>query len=113
MWQRKFAGYVGTACLLALWLGPAPAQSEPLNAGFVALEMDASDRYSFVSGIVQGLAFVERVADQATADGANCIYGWFYEEDGTMDTIMAAFAKFQDRDPAAVISALIQRRCGG
>ncbi|WP_436397737.1 hypothetical protein [Roseobacter sp. S98] len=97
---------------MVLAFGPAPSEAEPLNAGFVALDMDPGDRFSFVSGIVQGLAFVQQRADQGSSDGTTCIYSWFYEEDGTMDTIMAAFAKFEDRDPAAVLSALIQRRCG-
>lgn len=89
-----------------------PASAERLDAGFVALEMEASDRFSFVSGIIEGLAFAATIKDQNEFVQANCIYGWFYEEDGTFDTIMAAFAKFQDRQPAMILNALIQRRCG-
>ena len=106
------AGLASISLSVAVLFGSAPARAERLNAGFVALDMDADDRFSFVSGMVQGLAFAKLRSDQGDTRGADCIYGWFYDEDGTMDTILAAFAKFQDRDPAVVLSALIQRRCG-
>lgn len=90
-----------------------PARAEDFTAGTVITTMKPEDRYPFISGIVEGLAYARFVADGKTeAPGMACIYRWFYEEDGTVDNIFAAFARFPDHLPGAVVGALITRRCG-
>ncbi|WP_299971719.1 hypothetical protein [uncultured Roseobacter sp.] len=95
------------AMLIAVTCGTAmPAQAKDLNAGAVLFDIEPSDRFPFISGIIEGLGYARFRADGNTTDGMACIYHWLY------DNILAAFAKFQDRTPGAIIAALVQRRCG-
>lgn len=98
---------------LGLLSATSIAQAEDFTAGAVINNMEPAERYVFVAGIVEGLAYARFVADgKEEQPGMACIYTWFYEEDGTADTIFAAFAKFPDHLPGAVTAALAQRRCG-
>ncbi|MGC3939511.1 hypothetical protein ACOTTU_17035 [Roseobacter sp. EG26] len=99
------------ACSLAL-ISPSSATATELTAGYVALEMAPDARFPFISGIVEGIAQVRVRSDDGETEMTGCIYHWFYEEEKSYDIILAAFAKFQDRAPGAVVDALIRRRCG-
>ncbi|MEL7444255.1 MAG: hypothetical protein AAGK02_00385 [Pseudomonadota bacterium] len=89
------------------------ATARDLSAGFVVQEMDPALRYPFISGIVEGIAYARFVAEgRSETPGMACIYQWFYEEEGTAATIYAAFERFPDYLPGAVIGALVERRCG-
>ncbi|WP_299500463.1 hypothetical protein [uncultured Roseobacter sp.] len=78
----------------------------------MALEMEPNARFPFISGIVEGLAQARVRSDGGDTKMTGCIYHWFYEEDKSYDNILAAFARFQDRAPGAIVDALIRRRCG-
>ncbi|MEM1149527.1 MAG: hypothetical protein AAGI03_03085 [Pseudomonadota bacterium] len=87
------------------------AEAQDLNAGFVVETMSALEQYSYVAGIVEGLATVSaRGGDQGSLRQM-CIYNWFYDEDDSMQNVLAAFAYFPDRLPGAVVQAMIAQRC--
>ncbi|WP_300029277.1 hypothetical protein [uncultured Roseobacter sp.] len=88
-----------------------PAHAADLTAGYVALEMEPDARFPFISGIVEGIAQTRARIDGSETQTTGCIYHWFYEEEKSYDNILAAFAKFQDRAPGAIVDALIRRRC--
>ncbi|MEL6464953.1 MAG: hypothetical protein AAFQ58_08285 [Pseudomonadota bacterium] len=87
------------------------AEADDLNAGAVVNKMTPEDQYTFVAGIVEGLAHA-RFASDGHTDGRSCIYKWFYTEDKTPENIQAAFARFPEHLPGAVVAAMITRRCG-
>lgn len=90
-----------------------PLRAEDFTAGAVVERMDASERYTFIAGIIEGLAYARFVSDGKSEEpGMRCIYTWFYEEDGSANKIVAAFKAFPDHLPGAVTAALAQRRCG-
>ncbi|WP_299971475.1 hypothetical protein [uncultured Roseobacter sp.] len=100
------------ATLLAITCGAmTPASATDLNAGYVALDMDPDARFPFISGVVEGIAQARAHAAGGENAMTGCIYHWFYEEEQSYDMILAAFAKFQDRAPGAIVDALIRRRC--
>lgn len=76
-------------------------------------KMTEGEWYAFVAGIVEGVAFHRYTVGDKDAAGMNCIYDWFYKEDGTADTIYAALGKYPDYPPAAVVNVLAKRKCGG
>lgn len=89
------------------------ATARDLTAGFVASEMETGHRFAYLSGVVEGLAYARFVADgRQESPGMACIYGWFYGDENAAATILAAFERFPDHLPGAVIGALVQRRCG-
>lgn len=108
---------MATVALLAGLCGgysPAVADERPdLSSHSMMSKMKPEEWYPFVAGIVEGVAFHRyTVGDKDTA-GMNCIYDWFYKQDGTLDTIYSAFGKYPDYPPAAVVAALAKRKCGG
>lgn len=94
-------------------LSAVSAQAESFTAGTVMQKMEERERYAFVAGVVEGLAFARYKADGDSPAGMSCIYTWFYHEDGAVETVYAAFRKFPDNTPVGVVSALIRRRCDG
>ncbi|WP_195820700.1 hypothetical protein [Roseobacter sp. MH60115] len=100
------------AAALALYgLLPTAGSASDFTAGKVISDMNAAEQYSYLAGLTEGLAYARYRADGSMTNGMTCIYQWFYDEDGTFDVILAAFAKFQERTPGAIMAALIQRRC--
>ena len=75
-------------------------------------KMDGKERFAFVAGVVEGLAMARYVRDGKKPDGMKCIYDWFYKEPKTIDLIYAAFGRYPDHLPGAIIGALANRKCG-
>lgn len=75
--------------------------------------MEGGDRYTYVAGIVEGLAHARFVKDNKDTKGRACIYGWFYEDKETLPKIYAAFGKYPGALPGAVVGALAFAKCGG
>jgi hypothetical protein len=99
--------------LLATVLGVLPAQSQTeFTAGVVLDKMSPGERYTFIAGIVEGLAHARYEADGRETAGRSCIYRWFYDDKSAIDHIEQAFGLYRDRLPGSVVGALIQMRCG-
>jgi hypothetical protein len=88
------------------------------DAGFSVQErmenMQPGERYTFVAGIVEGIAFHRYTAGNKDADAMHCVYDWFYKGhngERTIDVIYAAFGEYPDYPPAAVVAALAKRKC--
>lgn len=75
-------------------------------------EMDPEQRYTFVAGIIEGLAYARFESDGNQTDGMGCIYDWFYEDEGNLNRIYQSFEHFSDHLPGAVVAALVKRDCG-
>ena len=112
--RKRRGGIQGLAgAMAATVLMVQSVDAEDLSAGFVVTAMPAEERYPYIAGIAEGLAYMRFIADGRTEEpGMRCVYQWFYEEDGTLETILSAFARFPDHLPGAVMGALVERRCG-
>jgi hypothetical protein len=89
------------------------AQAEDFTAGYVLREFDEKQMSAFLSGMVEGLAQARYEREGNDPAAAVCIYDWYYE--GGEDTILeiyGAFAEHSRSAPAAVVSALANRKCG-
>ena len=95
----------------ALLASPEGAEARDLNAGFVVETMSALEQYSYVAGIVEGLATASASEGDQGSPRQVCIYSWFYDEDDSMQNVLAAFAYFPDRLPGTVVQAMIAQRC--
>jgi len=92
-------------------VGVSPSYARDLSAHAVFGKLDSKDHYPFVAGIIEGIAFHRYTVGGKDAVGMNCIYDWFYKDDKTLDTIYATLGRYPDYPPAAVISALANRKC--
>lgn len=88
------------------------ATANDFTAEKVMKEMDATQRYAFISGVVEGLAVARYMRDGKKSEGMNCIYDWFYDDKKTIDVIYVAFGKFSTYPPGAIIDSLTKRKCG-
>lgn len=91
---------------------PSPANADDFNAEKVMKEMTGGERYSYVAGVIEGLAVARYMKDGKQPGGMNCIYDWFYDDKSTKDTIYAAFEKYGTYKPGAVIDVLAKQKCG-
>lgn len=100
------------AAILLLTLGIVPqAQARDFTAGVVMEEMDAADRFTYVAGVIEGLAYARFAADGQKPEGMVCIYDWFYESGDAMTKIEATFIKYGTYLPGAVLAAMLKKRC--
>lgn len=74
--------------------------------------MDAVQRYTFVAGVIEGLAVARYMRDNKKSEGMNCIYDWFYDDKTNSDLIEAAFLKFPAYPPGSIVRALVAKKCG-
>jgi hypothetical protein len=86
--------------------------AQALTAGVVMEKMEGSDRYTYVAGIIEGLAHARFVKDNKDTQGRACIYTWFYDDKATLPKIYAAFEKYPGTLPGAVVGALAATKCG-
>lgn len=103
---------IGGGLLAACVAVMSPASAEDMTAGSVLTKMKPDQRFPYLAGIVEGLAHARYQRDDKATEGMACIYDWFYRTEGSAETIYAAFEKFKNHTPGAVMAALIQRRCG-
>lgn len=106
---RATAGYL-SASLAMIHINPALATD--FTAKTVMEKMPAEQRYPYLAGVVEGLAYARYVRDGKQTTGMECIYDWFYKKPETINLIYAALGKYQDFTPGAVIEALTHKPCG-
>ncbi|RDJ21069.1 hypothetical protein DWF00_07565 [Bosea caraganae] len=74
--------------------------------------MEGRDRYTYVAGIVEGLAHARFVKDAKDTQGRACIYTWFYNDKATIQKIYEAFERYPGTLPGAIVGALAATKCG-
>lgn len=90
---------------------PVAAQTT-MTAGVVMEMMPQADRYPFVSGIIEGLAYARYVKDGKKTDGMGCIYDWFYKKKGRIQDIYQAFDRFKEHLPGTIVATMVAKECG-
>lgn len=91
--------------------GAAASDTKYYSAADLMTMMNDEQRYYYVSGIVAGLSTARYVKDGGDT-GSACIDRWFYSTEGVMVTIDAAFARFGDKSPSAILYAMTAKECG-
>ncbi len=92
--------------------GLKTAFAERFTAGHVINKMTQDERFSFVAGMIEGMAYARYLSDGKKTVGMNCIYKWFYDDKTSWTHITQAFEKFNSYTPGAVLGALIKKKCG-
>jgi hypothetical protein len=84
-----------------------------LDAKAVMTKMGSDERFGFITGLVEGLAYARYLADGNKPDGMKCIQSWFYDgSKESLSTIYDAFDKYPEHAPANIIAALARKQCG-
>lgn len=113
MLNGKCLRYIRNAAFaLPLATLPMKADATDFTAGVVMEKMTSEQRSAYLAGVVEGLAYARYAKDGKQTDGMKCIYDWFYEKEDTLQKIHAAFDRFKDYLPGAVIAAMVAKECG-
>jgi hypothetical protein len=89
-----------------------------MTAEVVLNEMPVRERYAYVAGIVEGLAYARFRKDSLEAGskvetGLRCIKNWFYNgESKTMLEIQDSFAAYPNLPPVVIVAAMTKTECG-
>lgn len=83
-----------------------------MTAGVIMEKMPQADRYPFVAGIIEGLAYARYVKDGKKTDGMGCIYDWFYKNKGRIQDIYQAFDRFKEHLPGTIVATMVAKECG-
>ena len=113
MLNGKCLKYIrNTLLALPMVTVPMEAGAADFTAGVVVTKMSEGDRYPFIAGIVEGLAYARYKKDGDSTDGMKCIYDWFYETKSRPQEILDTFKRFTDYTAGAVIAAMAEKECG-
>lgn len=94
------------------------AIAEVMDAGSILEKMEDKERYAYISGIVEGLAYARFRKDTIAAGskderGSSCIHNWYYTGTGkTPFSIEATFKKYPDQMPSVIIALMVKKECG-
>jgi len=97
---------------VAIALPGAGTAQTTMTAGVVMEKMPQSDRYPFVAGIIEGLAYARYMKDNKQVTGMGCIYDWFYKKQNRVQDVYQAFNRFKEHMPGAIVAAMVAKECG-
>lgn len=84
-----------------------------MTAGVVLDKMKPDERFAYIAGIVEGFAFYASQNESDETERVKCIYDWYYADTtATVTQISQTFEHFRDKYPAAIIAALVKKKCG-
>lgn len=100
---------------ILLPLNSNAAHATDLTAGVVMDKMTDDQAASYVSGVIEGLAYARYVKDNPSETGMQCIYDWYYKQDNAqlwLDTLFPTFKKHSDKPVGVILYVLTKRKCG-
>ena len=75
--------------------------------------MNADERFLYISGVIDGTAYARFLRDGKQEAGMKCINDWFYRDKTAMQRIYAAFDRYPDYPPSAIVAVLANSQCEG
>ena len=89
------------------------AAAEQITAGSLSDNMTADERFAYIAGVTEGLAYSRFLKDRPDETGMSCIYDWFYGgKIRTRRRIDAWFARHPDKPVGTLLYVLIKKECG-
>lgn len=89
------------------------AAANDFNADAILNKMSPQEQVSYVSGVVEGLAYSRFLKDRPDETGMNCIYDWYYKDSAaTWERIEAWFGRHPDQRAGVLLYVLMKKECG-
>ena len=83
------------------------------SANLVMEKMSDGEKFTYISGVVEGLAYGRYLKDGKTLEGMTCIHNWFYAGGNRQEQIVLAFEEFGDKhSPGVIIWSMTREECG-
>lgn len=113
LWMKSKVAAYSAAAVLSFYASNPAFSDEKLTAGVILERMNSEERFAYMAGIVEGLAYARRLADGGDRTGEGCLFNWFYRSDATTAKILEAFRRYPQEYAAPIILTLSKRTCGG
>lgn len=110
-WKVRKTVAAVAVCLASLPFVATHAVAQGMTAGVIMEKMPQNERYPFVAGIVEGLAYARYARDNKQVTGMGCIYKWFYGKQDRIQDVYQAFNRFKDHTPGAIVAAMVAKEC--
>lgn len=106
-----------SAIFVTMVVGAFPAQAKDTTAGVIVKEMPSKEFVTFVTGMVEGMAYARfrkdtLAAGQKVETGSQCIRNWYHRDTGIILKIEDAFRKYADYAPWVVLGVMVKNECG-
>lgn len=100
--------------ILGVMLGCVDSrQVEAQTAGDVIGKMNPDQRWNYIAGVVEGLAFARWTKDKPDKTGMKCIYDWYYQGDKrNFNRTMTWLERHPDKPVGGLLYVLIKKDCG-
>lgn len=101
--------YLGFATLLA-----TSNSSHALTAGDVMSEMSSDQRFSYIAGVVGGLAYARFLTERPDETGMQCIQDWLYgdSKEKNLRRTYEWLEKHPEKPVEPLLYVLIRKECG-
>jgi len=98
---------LATAALLAVGKDAAA-----LTADDVLNKMTGDERFAYVSGLVDGLAYARWLSDKPDETGMQCIHNWYYQGGEERSNLVHQwFSRHLNKPADALLYVFIKREC--
>jgi len=80
-----------------------------VEAGDVITDMGDNERAGYMTGMADMLVYLEYA--KGNNERGQCIYDWFYKDEGTIEKLGDYFAKYDSKPPEGIMVILSKRAC--
>ena len=88
-------------------------EANALTGGDVLEKLSKDERYSYISGVVEGLGYARFVTEKPSTKGSNCIHDWFFEGGvSRWKEIKIWLGHHKDKTAGTIIYAMVSKECG-
>jgi len=99
--------------LTCVFVGVNVHQAKALTANEVMNKMNSDQRFGYISGVVEGLAYSRWLRDKPDRDGMDCIFNWYLKGKGRdWNNVSSWFSRHPDKPVGALLYVLIKKECG-
>lgn len=100
--------------ILGMMLGNAHInEANALTSGDVLEKLSQDERYSYVSGAIEGIAYSRFLRERPNERGMKCMLNWYY--DGGVESwkiVKQWFRQHEDKTAEVVLYAILSKECG-
>lgn len=104
--------------VLSAVVGVQPSYAQEMTAGVILDKMSSDERFAYINGMVEGMAYARFRKDSLAAGGRDekgmaCILDWYWKGEGnTPFKIEAAFRQHKEHMPSTIIGTMVKNECG-
>lgn len=113
LWKTSIRSAAAIAAFLAVFGTEHAVAEQRLTAGAILEKMPAEERFTYLAGLIEGLAHARFIMSGNDQTVKRCIFDWYYKTPQNRRKIEAAFKRYPEHGAAPIVLALTKPVCGG